>query len=107
MKRGNQFYLTISIVDNNDNEIDVNSILKAQFNIGNLTKTYGEMFDDVIYNENDKQFMIWLTEEETFGLKEEVKMDIRILFNDNTIIGTPIQKVYFYDSLKEVPLNED
>lgn len=42
MKQGNQFYLEFEIVDNENNKLDIKAVLKVQFNIGNLTKTYSQ-----------------------------------------------------------------
>ena len=38
MKQGNQFYLEVQVFDENDNLLDVSSVNKIQFNIGELTK---------------------------------------------------------------------
>ena len=50
MKEGNQFYLEFQIVDENDNLLDINSVLKVQFTIGNLTKQYDGSNEGVIYD---------------------------------------------------------
>ena len=99
MKQGNQFYLEFEIVDNENNNLDIQSVLKVQFNIGNLTKTYDGIGEEVIYKNG--VFKVYLTEEETFNF------DARILFKGDkkTIGGTYIIDEYWYDSLKEEPLD--
>ena len=107
MKQGNQFYLEFQIEDENGKLLDIKNVLKVQFNIGNLTKTYDGINEDVTYNDN--VFKVWITEEETFNFDNQVKMEARILFkgeeNYKPIGGTYIETNYWYDSLKKVDLD--
>ena len=107
MKQGNQFYLEFQIEDENGQLLDMASVLQVQFNIGNLTKTYDGLNDEVTY-QNDI-FKVWLMEDETFKFENQVKMDARILFkgedNYKTIGGTYIESNYWYDSLKKEELD--
>ena len=107
MKQGNQFYLEFQIEDENGQLLDMASVLKVQFNIGNLTKTYDGLNDEVTY-QNDI-FKVWLMEDETFKFENQVRMDARILFkgedNYKTIGGTYIESNYWYDSLKKEELD--
>ena len=105
MKQGNQFYLEFQIEDENGGLLDIKNVLKVQFNIGNLTKTYDGINEDVTYENG--VFKVWLTEEETFNFDSKVKMDARILFKGDkkTIGGTYIIDDYWYESLKEEPLD--
>lgn len=109
MKQGNQFYLEFQIEDENGQLLDTASILKVQFVIGNLVKTYDGVGDEVSYDSLNKVFKVWVTEEETFKFDKQVKMDARILFkgeeNYRPIGGTYIETNYWYDSLKEVALD--
>lgn len=101
MKQGNQFYLEFQIEDENGQLLDMASVLKVQFNIGNLTKTYDGTGEEVTYQNG--VFKVWLTEEETFNFDSKVKMDARVLFKGDrkTIGGTYIIDEYWYESLKE------
>ena len=105
MKQGNQFYLEFQIEDENGELLDIKNVLKVQFNIGNLTKTYDGINEDVTYENG--VFKVWLTEEETFNFDSKVKMDARILFKGDkkTIGGTYIIDDYWYESLKEEPID--
>ena len=105
MKQGNQFYLEFEIVDNENNKLDIKAVLKVQFNIGNLTKTYDGIGKEVTYENG--VFKVYLTEEETFNFDGRIKMDARILFKGDTkTIGrTYIIDEYWYDSLKAVSLD--
>ena len=103
MKKGNQFYLELELIDENDKILDINSVSKVQFNIDTLTKTYDGENEEITYENG--VFKIWLTEEETFKFKNKVKIEARALFKNDLISGTIIEEQYFYDSLKEVALD--
>lgn len=107
MKQGNQLYLEFQIEDEQGQLLDIKEVLKVQFNIGNLTKTYDGESNEVTYADNI--FKVWLTENETFNFEKQVKMDARVLFkgeeNHNTIGGTYIESNFWYDSLKKENLN--
>lgn len=64
MKQGNQFYLEFQIEDENEQLLDITSILKVQFVIGNLLKTYDGISNEVLYDNDNKIFKVWVTEEE-------------------------------------------
>ena len=40
MKQGNQFYLEIQLLDEKNEILDIPSVLKVQFTIGDLVKYY-------------------------------------------------------------------
>ena len=109
VKQGNQFYLEFQIEDENGTLLDISSILKVQFVIGNLTKTYDGISNEVLYDNVNKIFKVWVTEEETFEFDKQVKMDARVLFkgeeNYRPIGGTYIESNYWYDSLKQEVLD--
>ena len=109
MKQGNQFYLEFQIEDENGTLLDIASVLKVQFIIGDSIKTYDGISNEVLYDDNNKVFKIWVTEEETFKFDKWIKMEARILFKGEgdyrPIGGTYIETNYWYDSLKEVALD--
>ena len=108
-KQGNQFYLEFQIEDENEQLLDITSILKVQFVIGGLVKTYDGISNEVLYDNVNKIFKVWVTEEETFEFDKQVKMDARILFKGEvdykSIGGTYIETNYWYDSLKKEKLD--
>ena len=108
-KQGNQFYLEFQIEDENEQLLDITSILKVQFVIGGLVKTYDGISNEVLYDNVNKIFKVWVTEEETFEFDKQVKMDARILFKGEEyykpIGGTYIETNYWYDSLKKEKLD--
>lgn len=107
MKRGNQMYVEFLVYDKEENLLDITGVSKVQFNIGDLTKTYDGVSEEVTYDEENQCFDVWLTEEETFAFDNYTKMEVRVLFKNNTIMGSYIEKKFVYDSLKEVRLTEE
>lgn len=107
MKIGNQFYLEFSIQDDDGKPIDINSVKKVQFNIDTLTKTFDGTGKEVNYDAEAGVFKVWITEEETFKFPNVVKVDARVLFKNDTIMGTEIETYYWEDSLKEVILDDE
>ena len=103
MKHGNQFYLEFQIEDKQGGKLDINAVKKVQFNINELTKTYDGLNNEVTYENGI--FKIWLTEDETFNFSSNVKVDARILFKNDTIMGTYIENYFWYDSLKKEELD--
>lgn len=104
-KQGDQFYLVIQLVDENDNILDMRSVSKVQFAIEDLIKTYDGIDNEVVYDEENQCFKIWLTENETFNFKGNVKIDARILFKNDAIGGSYIAETYFNSSLVEEVLD--
>lgn len=106
MKQGNQFYLETQLCDEDDNLLDISSIKKVQFNIGELTKTFDFSNEEVEYNEESQTFRIWITEQESFDFENKIKIDARVLYKNNTIDGSLIEQIYFHNSLNEVLLDD-
>ena len=107
MKQGNQFFCDIKIYDEKYHELTNEGVEKIVFYIGDIKKTYEDGSEEVIYDENNKCFKVWLAEEETLELNGEVEMDARILFITGEILGCYIKKEYFNPVLvKESILDE-
>ena len=100
MKQGNQLYLEVRLFDNSDTKLDITSLKKVQFNIGQLTKTYPR--DVTSENGTSKR---WLTENVTFRFDNNTSIDVRVLFKNDTIMGTEIETIDVSESLKEVNLD--
>ena len=103
MKKGDQFYLEFEITDENDKLLDIDSIKKVQFNIGELTKTYvnGEQNEQIIYDEQQKMFKVYITEKESFSFNDKEKVDVRVLFNNDLIMGSPIKMKALMDTVNK------
>ena len=46
-KKGNQLYVEFQVFDKDGNLLDINGVSKVQFNIGELTKTYDGVSEEV------------------------------------------------------------
>lgn len=106
MKQGNQFYLETQIFDSEDNELNINIVKKVQFNIGKTTKTYDGVSDEVTYDSQSKIFKIWITEEESFEFENQIGIEARVLFENDTIEGSVITSFFVYESLNKVTLDD-
>ena len=47
MKQGNQFYLEIQLIDENNEILDISSVLKVQFTIDDLIKYYDGTSEEI------------------------------------------------------------
>lgn len=101
MKQGNQFYLEIQISDDNDTILDISSVEKVQFNVGDITKIYDGNNLDVTYDNEKQMFKVYLTEQDTFTIQNVVKVDCRVLFKNKLIEGSYVYTLNVYDSVKE------
>lgn len=103
MKQGNQFWYGIKLKDKNKEYLNPSNVSKIIFNFDNLTKEYNETSEDVIFDEQNNLFKIYLTQEETQKMKDKIKIDARVKFKNEEVLGTHIVETYIFDSLnKEV-----
>lgn len=105
MKRGNQFYLDVEVYDKNDELIDINIVKKIQFNLDTITKIYDGENTDVTYDNENKYFKIYLTEDETFNFKDNIKIDARVLDKNDLIFGSLILTQPVHDAVNEEKLD--
>lgn len=105
MKQGNQFYLEFQIEDEGEQILNISSVEKIQFTLGELIKTYDGKSEEVTYDVDNHVFKIWLTENETFEFPSKLSCEARILFQNNTICGTDIGYLDWKPCLKKVVLN--
>jgi len=106
--QGDQYDLTFSLTVNNE-ELDIDTISKIQFKVGNLLKTYeaNNENNEVTYNSEDKLFYFPLTEEETFALdNSSVDVEIRVKFTNNTIKGLVLGNISLQFSEITTPMEE-
>ena len=59
------------------------------------------MSQDVTYDEKNNLFKIYLTQEETQQMKDKVKIDVRVKFKNDEVLGTVIRETYILDSLNQ------
>lgn len=103
MKKGNQLYINVKITDECGAPLDIGVVKKVQFNIDTITKYFATNSTDVIFE--DGIFKVYLTQEETFKMGTNIELEARVLFIDDTILGTKIENIYNENVIKEVILN--
>ena len=85
--QGNTYMLPVEVTNCAGEVITPDDVDKVQFVIGKLEKYYAE--DGVVqYDDDNKVFLIPLTEEETFAMKGTIKWQVRVLYPDGSIDGT-------------------
>lgn len=103
MKQGNQFWFGIKLKDKNKEYINISTVEKIIFNFDDLQKEYNDSSQDVVFDDINNVFKIYLTQEETQKMQDKVKIDVRVKFKNEEILGTIIISQYILDSLnKEV-----
>lgn len=105
MKQGNQFNLEIQIEDENGQLLNIDAVSKVQFIIDNIIKIYDGTNNEVLYDKDKQCFQIWLTESETFVFGNQIKIDARVLFINNSIDGTYVITEYCNSALKKEVLD--
>ena len=103
MKQGNQFWYGIKLKDKNKEYINISTVEKIIFNFDELQKEYNDSSQDVVFDDINNIFKIYLTQEETQQMQDKIKIDVRVKFKNEEILGTIITSQYILDSLnKEV-----
>ena len=101
MKQGNQFWYGIKLKDKNKEYLNPSIIEKIIFNFDDLQKEYNETSQNVVFDEENNVFKIYLTQEETQQMQDKVKIDVRVKFKNDEILGTIVTERYIFDSLNQ------
>ena len=102
--QGNTYRMFVKLKINCE-PINIEDINIVQFVIGNLEKYYRKDEEsEVIYDEEGKQFIITLTQEETYSLKDDELCQFRVKFTNDEVKGTYPFRCNVRESLKEVIL---
>ena len=101
MKQGNQFWYGIKLKGKNKEYLNPSIIEKIIFNFDDLQKEYSETSQNVVFDEENNVFKIYLTQEETQKMQNKVKIDVRVKFKNNEILGTIVTERYIFDSLNQ------
>lgn len=96
--QGSSYELPVVIKDSAGKVIDETMVARGSFTFGDLKKTFGDG-GEVYYNGDIGAWIIPLSEEETFALRETVKWQARFLFFDGKVDGTVPKCEYVYDSI--------
>ena len=101
MMQGDQFRLPIALYYEPDNSsITAADVQDVEVCVGKVRKT---MADGVTFDPNTNMFYMHLTQAETFKLRNDVVVQVRILFNSGDVLGLSLGTVDFEKSIsKEV-----
>ena len=100
MRQGNTYTLAIELQDDIGSVIDIDLVDKVEFVFGSVRKMYPE---DVKFDRELGQFIVGLTQLDTFKLDRVVSCQARIKFKDESVTGTAITREVVYESIsKEV-----
>ena len=104
--QGNTYLMPVQVLDCDGAIIHVDQVVKGEFVFGEIVKIYGEG-GDVTWDEELQSFIVPLTENETFGLKDGVvKYQGRVLLKDGSVSGSVPASEYIYDSIGKTILSE-
>ena len=98
--QGDQYNILLKL-EVNGQLMSLENIKLIEFTIANNSKTYP---DTVQYDGENGVFLVPVTQEETFAFEEVESLQVRIKYNDNSIVGTNIVKFNVRDSLSKTIL---
>lgn len=87
--QGDDVKLNITLNINGDQIKDISNISIVEFAFGDIVKSYP---DEVAFNPDNQYFVVPFSQKESFMMKEEIGVQVRVKFTDNSVIGTPIYK---------------
>lgn len=105
--QGNTYKLEIPLNDPEGNVINNNFIKRAQFAFGDYIKYYdSDGSGEVSYDTEKQCYIVPLTEEETFAMRQLVTWQVRVLYINGEIDGTQPITERVSDSIITVRLGE-
>ena len=101
LTQGSTYKLNVPLTKDGTN-IDIELVDIVEFMFQDIRKLYGSD-GDVTYDNDNKVFIIPLSQKETFQLAEEGKISYqaRIKYKDGEVKATPIQYGYISESLSK------
>ena len=106
MLQGSSYKLPIVIKDSNGNLVDDTMVTKGVFTIGNLEKAYDGLVGEVSYDRDKGAWIVPLSEQDTFGMKGNIKWQVRFLFTNGEIEGTEPRFDNVVESINKTILSE-
>ena len=103
--QGTSYELPIMISGNDGKPLDISNVLQVQFVFGDLEKYYKvDGSGDVNVGVNG-EFLIPLTQEETFCFKGTIKVQVRVLYVTGDVDSSIPQSLMIYDSITKKVLS--
>ena len=93
MMQGDQFRMPIELSYESDGSaVTADQVKDVEVCVGRVRKT---MADDVTFDNDTGKFYVYLTQSETFTLRDEVAVQARILFKSGDVLGIKLGTVIF------------
>lgn len=93
MMQGDQFRLPIELSYESDGSpVTAEQVQDVEVCVGRVRKT---MSDGVSFDSNTSRFYVYLTQNETFTMRNEVAVQARILFKSGDVLGIKLGIVVF------------
>ena len=88
IKQGDSYRLPVKINTTDGDALNLNSVESVEFMLHRFRKVYP---GDVDYMEEDEAFLVPLSQDETFSLKENtvIELDIRVKYANGDVRGIP------------------
>ena len=97
MMQGDQFRLPIELYYATDNSpITASQVKDVEVCVGRVCKN---MSNGVTFDDSTNIFYMYLSQEETFTLRNEVSIQARVLFNSGDVLGIKLGTVTFDKSM--------
>lgn len=101
MMQGDQYDLPIKLTHENGDPITPSEVDEIEIFVGVVRKT---MSDGVIFAPDREYVYVKLTQEETFRMSGETKVQARVMFNSGDVVGVNLGTVNFETSISKVVL---
>lgn len=106
--QGSTYEVGVRVKDCAGRVVVADDVSTVQFVIGGVEKFYrAEGESDASWDEDNKVFRVRLSEDETFGFKGVVKVQVRAKFVGGQIKGSVPESRYLYDSITETRIEDD
>lgn len=104
---GDQYYLRVEILSDGE-LLNTDNVSEVEITIADLIKTAIKtstgFTGDVIYDPNEKLFLFPLTQEESFCLPKKTEVQVRIKYQDNSVVTSDISILEVDKSLSKETL---
>lgn len=97
--QGNTYLKPVQVFDCNGNEIAIDRVARGEFTFGDVIKYYeADGSGEVVWNDDEKCFIVPLTESDTFKFDSLVECQARVVLDDGSVSGSVPESHYVYES---------
>lgn len=102
MMQGDQYRLPIEFKNSDGSALTASDIKDVEIFVGNFRKLFST--GDVKFEDTESVFYVFLSQKETFMLNGDVRVQARILFKNDEVIGVNLGTVNFSTATSKVVL---